>query len=177
MSDDTKQPAPDPEIPDEIKRKVNRKHRPAGFTPKSEAAEDDNEAPEVEEKGPVRDTKAFFRKLALVLKTTKPMRTVIETKDVKRKGEWVRETREIKVPVQLGIGADGLPFTTEPVTADETRRIRALGYKDSPKMDSNTGDLTPAFVEWLYLNHPYDAAVRYAARSTHVQVAAAARVA
>lgn len=175
MSDDTKQPAPDPEIPDEIKRKVNRKHRPAGFTPKSEAAEDDNETPEVEEKGPVRNTKAFFKKLAVVLKG-KFFRTIVEQKDVKRKGEWIREERTIKVPVALGTGADGLPYTMEPVTADETRRLRGLAYPDAPKMDSNTGDLTPAFVEWLYLNHPYDAAVRYAARSTHVQVAAAERL-
>lgn len=184
MSDDTKQPAPEPEIPAELRSKLAKTRRPAGYRPKTEGADElrnkdgtlATPPEEVEEIKSVRDTKAFFKKLAVVLKG-KFFRTVIEQKDVKRKGEWVRETREIKVPVALGTGADGLPYTMEPVTADETRRLRGLAYPDAPKMDPNTGDLTPAFVEWLYLNHPYDAAVRYAARSTHVQVAAAERVA
>lgn len=175
MSDDTKQPAPDPEIPDAIKSKMSRPRRPGGFTPKSEAAEDDNAAREESEEKPIRDTAAFFKKLKVALKG--PFyRIVTEVKDVKRQGEWVRETRDIRVPVALVAGEDGLPYTTEPVSAEETRKIRCMSYKDAPKMDPNTGDLTPAFVEWLYLTHPYDAAVRYAARSTHVQVAAAAKL-
>lgn len=183
MSDDSKPPAPDPEIPNELRSKLSRPHRPAGYRPKTPGADTlknkDGEPAtppeEVQEASPIRDTKAFFKKLAVVLKG-KFTRTIVEVKDVRRKGEWVRETREIKVPVALGTGADGLPFTTEPVSADETRRIRSLTYKDAPKQDPHFGDITPDFVEWLYLTHPYDASVRYAARSTHVQVAAAARL-
>lgn len=184
MSDDPKQPAPDPEIPSELRSKLSRPHRPAGYRPKTAGADSlknkDGEPAtppeEVEEAKPIRSTTVFFKKLAVVLKG-KFTRTIIEVKDVRRKGEWIRETREIKVPVALITGADGLPYTTEPVAADETRRIRALAYKDAPAMNPMTGDLTPEFVEWLYLTHPYDAAVRYAGRSTHVQVAAFERTA
>lgn len=181
MSDE-KTPAPDPEIPNELRGTLSKAKRPAGFSPKSPAAEEDN-APEAKlEPAQLRDTEQFFVKLAEVFKGGPFYKIVHEEREVKRRiegtkeFEYVREKRQVKVEVTLGMGEDGLPYTTEPVSADETRRIRALFYKDAPMCDKNYGDLWPEFVEWLYLNHPYDACVRYAARSTHVQSAALSRL-
>lgn len=177
-----KEAAPDPEIPSELRAKLARPKRPgglAGFSPKAgEDAEDDNAKPEPEPVREVKDLRDFFKRLRVVLKTAKCFKVVIEQKDVRKKipgskaTEWVREQRKVKIPVTLGIGQDGLPFTTEPVTAEETHRVRCETYPDAPPMDKILGDLTPEFVEWLFLNHPYDATVRYFARSTHVQAAA-----
>lgn len=167
MSDKT--PAPDPEIPDAIRSRLSKSNRPAGFAPRSPEAEEDNAKEEVQELGKPRDLRKFFKALAAALKVAKPIRPVTETKDVKRGEEWFREVRTINVPVELTVGADGLPYAAEAVSAEETHRVRALNYKDAPKMDPQLGDLTPAFVEWLYLNKPYDASVRYFSRSTHVQ--------
>jgi hypothetical protein len=75
----------------------------------------------------------------------------------------------VHVEVSLYLGADGLPYTNEPISADETRRVRAKTYKAAPPMDPSLGDLTPAFCEWLLLNQTYDFVVRYSARHTHIQ--------
>lgn len=45
--------------------------------------------------------------------------------------------------------------------------IKAKVYPDAPEMDPSQGDKTPEFVDWLYDNHPADAAKRYAGRKTH----------
>lgn len=176
MSDE-KTPAPDPEIPDELRNKLSRDKRPGGFAPKSPEAEEDNPAVEAGLANKVKDLRPFFKKLAASLKGAKHFRTVTEKHDVKRDGEWIREERTIKVPVAMFKGEDGLPYTSEPVSADETRRMREKQYADAPPMDRLLGDLTPAFAEWLYLNHAYDAAVRYAGRTTHIQAWAVAHVA
>jgi hypothetical protein len=42
--------------------------------------------------------------------------------------------------------------------------IRGRNYPKAPKMDATIGDMTPAFVNWLYANEPKDAAIRYAYR-------------
>lgn len=183
VSSGPKEAAPDPEIPDALRSSLGAKKRPAGFAPKSPEAEDDN----VQEQAPppvkLRNLSDFWKKLAVALKSGTFYRQVIEEKDVKRRvpgskaWEWVREKRTVKVPVEFTVGADGLPYTAEPVDAEETRRIKALSYPGAPAMDRLLGDLTPEFSEWLYLTHPYDAAVRYAGRSTHVQIAALDRVA
>lgn len=160
MSDNSpKTPAPDPEIPDELKSRLSRSKRPAGFAPKSQEAEEDNAPEEKAELGQIKNLGPFFKKLAVVVKAGKFFRSVESTG---------------KVPVKLFLGEDGLPYTAEPVTAAETHRIRALQYESAPKQHPQYGDLTPAFAEWLYLNHPYDAAVRYAARATHIQAWAVA---
>lgn len=143
MNDNSpKAAAPDPEIPDELRASLSRSKRPAGYKPTS--AEDDG-TPEEEKPQQVklRDVRPFFKKLAVVMKK-------------KHKG--------------LALGADGLPFTTTAITADQTREIRSKNYAGSPPMSPITGDLTPVFVEWLYLTHPFDAAVRYFGRSTHVNI-------
>jgi hypothetical protein len=177
MSDSNapKTPAPDPEIPDELKNRLSRPKRPDGFYPKSGEAEEDNAPEERPVEGKVRNLGPFFKKVALAMKGGKFFREIVEMKDVQRDGEWIREERKIKVPVKLFLGEDGIPYTAEPVTAAETNRIRGLQYADAPKQEPQFGDLTPAFAEWLYLNHPYDAAVRYATRSTHIHAWAVAR--
>jgi hypothetical protein len=180
---ESKTPAPDPEIPDELRVKVAKAHRPAGFAPKSPEAEDDNAKEETPPPQPMRDTTQFFAKLAEVLKNGTFCKIVIEEREVKqripgsRSFKLVRKKVEIEVEVALRIGEDGLPYVDEPVSSEETRRVRNLSYPDAPKCPATYGDLWPDFVEWLYLNHPYDAAVRYAARNTHVQIAAMDRVA
>lgn len=182
MSDPAKPEGADPDIPDEVKKKILKPHRPAGFAPKNPGAEEDNPPEEKEQTGPVRDLTAFFAKLAHAVKTGTFYRLETVQKDVRRRVEgsrafeWVRETREIKIPVLLKLGEDGMPFPVEPVAAAEAKRVKALSYPDAPPQDPKLGDLTPDFSEWLYLTHPYDAAVRYSARNSHVQVAALDRV-
>lgn len=174
---DPKTPAPDPEIPEELRSKLSKPKRPGGFSPKAgEDAEGDNAPVETEEKAEVRDLSKFFKKLELNFSKAKPSRLVVEWKDVKdeKSGEWMREERKIRVPVKMYLGEDGLPYVNEPVTKAETVRVREASYEGAPPMDRNLGDLTPAFSEWLYLNHSYDAAVRYASRSTHIQAWAVA---
>ena len=39
-------------------------------------------------------------------------------------------------------------------------------YPDAPPKNPDAGDKTPAFVNWLYENHPKDAELRYAGRKT-----------
>jgi hypothetical protein len=171
---ETKQPAADPEIPSELRAKLSKSHRPAGYTPKSEA-DDLTPPPEVIETAPARDLTEFFNKLQEALRRGPFFKTVSEIRDVKRRVpgsrafEWVRENRIVKVTVEITVGADGLPYPAEAVTAEETRRVRGLTYATAPALEAELGDLTPVFVEWLYLNFPYDAAVRYAGRVTHVQ--------
>ena len=174
-----KEPAPDPEIPDELRNKLSKPKRPASFTPKSEAAEDDN-AP-AEALTPAykpKDLTAFWPQLSSVIRGGKFYRTITEMRERKtrdpitKKWKLVREATDIEEEVKLTEGADGLPYTVDGVDAEETRRIRSLNYPDAPKMDLTDGDLTEEFVEWLYLNHPYDAAVRYYSRLNHVQKAA-----
>lgn len=178
-ADAGKTPAPDPEIPDELRAKVSRPHRPAGYTPKSEAAEEENVAVETKPAGPLRDLRKFWKQLGAVLKNPdKFVRVEMRERVVRQKGKPARLVKEpIKIPVEFTVGQDGLPYPSEAISAEETRRVRALNYQGAPAMDPGLGDLTPQFVEWLYLNHPYDAAVRYGAgRSTHVQADAVARV-
>lgn len=174
-----KTPAPDPEIPDELKAKLAKSKRPAGYSAINDDL--DTPAPEVE-KTTLRDTRKFFKALAAVLKDDATFyRTIIEEKDVKRRiagsrsYETIREKVAVKIPVALVVGEDGLPYASEAISSTETARVRSQQYPGAPKMSPMLGDLTPEFVEWLYLNHPYDAAVRYFARSTHVQAAAIAR--
>jgi len=50
------------------------------------------------------------------------------------------------------------------LTRAQIDEIRGRTYPGAPKMDGELGDRTPAFVNWLYKNHPQDAAVRYYAR-------------
>lgn len=175
-----KQPAPDPEIPDELKAKLAKPKRPAGYSAINDDL--DTPAPEVEKVAPLRDTRKFFKALAAVMKDNATFyRTIIEEKDVKRRiagsrsYETIREKVAVKIPVALVAGEDGLPYASEAISSVETARVRSQQYLGAPKMSPMLGDLTPEFVEWLYLNHPYDAAVRYFARSTHVQAAAIAR--
>lgn len=170
--------APDPEIPEEIRTQVSKKFRPAGFAPKSPEAEDDNEK-EREVEAPqrvLREVRPFFKKLKAVLKKGGFTRTNLVEREVREKIAGTKDfTIHIKkVPitrdVELITGDDGLPYVVDPITAEETREIRCRSYPGAPHMGPATGDLTPEFVEWLYLNHPYDAAVRYYGRSTHVHV-------
>lgn len=172
MSDQPpKEAAPDPEIPDELKSKLSRPKRPANYRPIS-GDEGDN-PPEEKLENKLRDVRPFFKKLKLVLKAPQ-YRTVIEEREVKKRVAGGYEITKVKTPVrtqiELGVGEDGLPFTTTPVSGDETRSLRSRHYPEAPKLSATHGDLTPEFVEWLYLTHPYDAAVRYFGRSTHVQI-------
>lgn len=50
------------------------------------------------------------------------------------------------------------------LTREQIEQFRSRSYTGAPKMDGMLGDRTPAFVNWLYKNHPKDAAVRYYAR-------------
>jgi hypothetical protein len=50
------------------------------------------------------------------------------------------------------------------MTAAEIDVIRSKSYEGAPAMDATLGDMTPKFVNWLFKNHPKDAAVRYAYR-------------
>lgn len=151
MSDQPpKEAAPDPEIPDELKSKLSRPKRPANYRPIS-GDEGDN-PPEEKVENKLRDVRPFFKKLAAVMKTAR----------------WQMVGKK-KVQV-LDVGEDGLPFVISGISAEVTREMRAKLYLGSPKMSPTHGDITPEFVEWLYLNHPYDAAVRYFGRSTHVHV-------
>ena len=180
---ENKEPAPDPEIPDELRNKLSKPKRPTGYVPKGQEGDglknkDGTPATppeEEEEKTPIANLAPLFKKLAVGFSERKFYKTIIEEKDVKQKiagskaTEWVRQKREVKIEVGMILGNDGLPYCTEAIPADETKRVRAKSYKDAPPMEANLGDLTPAFSEWLFLNHPYDFAVRYAARSTHIQ--------
>lgn len=169
-----KEAAPDPEIPDELRSSLNRPHRPAGYTPKSEAAEDDNPKADAPRATPLRNLDSFFAKLAEVMKTG-AFEEMPEEYEVRVKGKIEARTRNVMVKV-LDMGANGLPYPVVPVTADMTRRIRAKNYAGAPQQNPGLGDLTPEFVEWLYLNYTFDAVVRYNARSTHVQAAAVERM-
>lgn len=42
--------------------------------------------------------------------------------------------------------------------------LRGKSYPAGPKMESELGDRTPAFVNWLWAKHPAEAKVRYAYR-------------
>lgn len=178
MIDEPKQSAPVPDIPDEIRSKLSTPKRPGGFTPKSPEA--DGNPPLEEEERHEKNLKPFFKKLKEAMEGGKFYRTEIVEREAKvwnaklKEHEFIREKRSVKVEVEMALGTDGLPYVTGPVGSDETRRVRQLTYKDAPPVDPNFGDLTPAFAEWLFLNHPYDAAVRYFGRSTHVQAWAVA---
>lgn len=181
MSDPAKTANPDPEIPEELRVRLSKPKRPADFKPKSEEAEEDNAKPEPVEQTPIRDTRDFFAKLADALKTGSFRDQVEEyevavVKKVGNKTVRTMATRErtVKVAV-LNVGADGLPYVIAPLAAPAIQKIKETLYPGAPAMDRMLGDLTPEFVEWLYLTHPYDAAVRYFSRSTHVQTAALER--
>lgn len=68
---------------------------------------------------------------------------------------------------KIALGDDNMPM---PLVLREgpMRSLLAKKYNKAPAMDGDLGDLTPAFVEWLYLNHPSDAATRYYGRITHL---------
>jgi hypothetical protein len=177
---ETKTVAADPEIPDELRSKLATKKRPGGFVPRAgDDAEDDNAPEETETAGPLRDLRSFFKKLKVVLAkgeksgffTTVTVMREERTETPGGRGVIRRFKETVDEQVQVSVGENGLPYPADPVSVEEAHRICALKYADAPAMDGNLGDLTPQFVEWLYLNHPYDAAVRYSARNTHVQVA------
>jgi hypothetical protein len=174
----SEQKAAEPEIPDEIRAKLGKPKRPGGFSPLSHEA--DGNAEVDEPKTQEKDLSKFFSELKTALASGPFYRTEVVEREAKvwnaklKEHEYVREKRNVKVEVTLRLGDDGLPYLLEPVSTDETRRIRQMTYKDAPVMSPSLGDLTPEFVEWLYLNHPYDAAVRYFSRSTHVQAWAVA---
>ena len=172
-------PAPDPEIPDEIRSKLASSKRPGGFSPKSLEAEADNPQEGEVATAKTKDLRKFFQKLKEVIKKGKFFRVEQVERDVEdpETKEWTRKKYVVKIPVELTLGEDGLPYPAAAVTSQETRRVRELQYPDAPKMDKSLGDLTPDFVEWLYLTHPYDAAVRYYSRTTHVQSWAMAHLA
>lgn len=50
------------------------------------------------------------------------------------------------------------------LSAAQTQEIMARHYLGAPPMDSFYGDLTPAFVVWMFEDHPRDAHVRYYTR-------------
>lgn len=175
-----KEAAPDPEIPEELRVALNKPHRPLGYAPKSDDPDIQAEnAPEVEKATAPRNLKKFWPALAKALETgvfiempEEYQVRVQQRADGKISG-WTTETRtRMSKQKVLDVGANGLPYLAVPVAASEVARIKALPYRDGPKMDPGLGDLTPAFVEWLYLNHPYEATVRYYGRQTHVQIAA-----
>jgi len=45
--------------------------------------------------------------------------------------------------------------------------IKTKTYAGAPPFEDGSGDKTPAFVDWLYENHPSDADLRYLNRKTH----------
>jgi len=179
MSDE-KMPAADPEIPGELRSKLFTSKRPKNFMPKNPEATDlknKDGSPatppeEVEEHEPLKDLTEFFEKLAAVKAQGTFFRKVKEWREVKRKVgknfEFFKEERTVNVPVALNWGDDGLPYLGEAIVGPELHDIRSRTYPDAPKMDPRFGDLTPEFSEWLYLNHPVDAAARYFARQTHI---------
>lgn len=154
-----KSPAPDPEIPDELRSKLSKPHRPAGFTPRTQGAEEDNAPDETKRKDAPRDLKKFWSELAKVL----PKKQFV-TEAVK--GQKGMQKRQV-----FTIGEDGMPYPASHVSTKTLEDVRARKYLLAPAFGP-LGDLTPEFVEWLYLNHPEDAAIRYFARITHVSEAA-----
>lgn len=76
-------------------------------------------------------------------------------------------------PITATTGLPGLIPLIEagkplPRTVDApVSKIKSKGYAGAPPMDPDMGDKTPAFVDWLYENHPEDAARRYYGRKTH----------
>lgn len=68
-----------------------------------------------------------------------------------------------KIPVD----DEGMPL---PLTLPEgkMRALLAKQYPGAPAMSPELGDLTPAFVEWLYLHDPQTAATRYYGRGNHL---------
>lgn len=77
--------------------------------------------------------------------------------------------REACLKKSIPVDDDGLPI---PVGLPEKkhREILAKTYECAPKMDADRGDQTYAFVAWLYLNHPKDAAVRYYGRGNYLTI-------
>lgn len=59
---------------------------------------------------------------------------------------------------------DEVPEVAEVVAVQDAATIKAKRYADAPPMDAAAGDKTPAFVNWLFDNHPEDASIRYAGR-------------
>lgn len=178
-AESTVKEAEDPEIPDKLKSRLSKPHRPPGYTPKAGDDDDGTPAQKVV-KAKVKNLKPFFDKLnkVLILKSFSEEPQEFEVtvhKTVKGKKKIVKEMRIRNVKVRiLHVGEDGLPYPARHITAAEGAEICARQYPGAPKMDPIIGDYSPDFVEWLYLNHPYDAAVRYFARHTHVQAYALA---
>lgn len=56
------------------------------------------------------------------------------------------------------------PRAVKDIPVSKVDPIKSKTYPDAPAMDPAMGDKTPAFVNWLYANHPEDAAKRYANR-------------
>lgn len=75
------------------------------------------------------------------------------------------KARAAKAAKAAAAAAKAMP--AEPIAGlkrEEIEAIRGKTYPKAPKMDGTLGDRTPAFVNWLFKNHPQDAAVRYYAR-------------
>ena len=53
------------------------------------------------------------------------------------------------------------------LTAAQIEEVRSRAYPKAPPMDPNLGDRTQAFVNWLFKQHPKDAAIRYAYREIY----------
>lgn len=155
-----KSPAPAPEIPDELRASLGKPKRPAGFTPRTAEAEEDNAPDETKRKAAPRDLKKFWIELAKVLEKKQ---FVVEAV----KGQKGMQKRQV-----FTIGADGMPYPAYHVSQKTLDDARARKFLAAPALSPTFGDLTPEFVEWLYLNHPEDAATRYFARITHVSQAA-----
>lgn len=167
-----------PEIPAAIQARASKTYRPRGFAPiageqeitdkKGEPMLGEDLADTFHAEGDVKNLKPFLKKLAVAIK--KPQFVTEEhEKIVRRRGEYVKEIRQVKSPVKVVIGEDGLPYPPNGTTKEQFAKARGETYPDAPKQRTDLGDLSPEFVEWLYLNHPYDAALRYYGRHTHVQ--------
>jgi len=70
-------------------------------------------------------------------------------------------------PSLLDYAASGQPLPQGRSMDAPVSAIRAKTYEGSPPLDPDAGDKTPAFVDWLYENHPEDANLRYQTRKTH----------
>lgn len=48
------------------------------------------------------------------------------------------------------------------ISVDAVATVRSRSWPDAPAMDPEIGQRTPAFVNWLWANHPKDAKIVYA---------------
>jgi hypothetical protein len=179
ISQSDKDPTKDvePDIPEALKKSMSKPKRPPDYV--AIAGEDDTDTPavEVKKKTRLRDVRPFFKKLDGVLKAglyrteirMVPVRTT-KTVNGEKVTEERQEEKEVKVKIAFTIGDDGLPYLNGAVTRQLADEYRGKTYEDAPEMNKTFGDLWPEFVEWLYLNHPYDATVRYFGRNTHLNV-------